>query len=217
MGKPVWRDVLEWVQLSPSEREANRALGESEPGLSLRIWGRVAMKEAARRLWLGQGLSTVFPADLAIEDAPDGQPRVRPLVPAFRAPAVHAVVAEAEGVVVAAGSLDPALRLGLAVERLEGRGAPSFSVDELGWLDLNTAPGAMREEWAARFGAAKAAVMKPLSGQVAGRVIVTDADRETGELTVQAAVTGGESLLKVSTARRGDCVWAFTTCERIEL
>ena len=219
MGKPVWRDVLEWVQLSPAEREANRALGETEPGLSLRIWGRVAMKEAARRLWLDQGLSPVFPADLAIEDTPDGHPRVRPVVPEFHAPAVHVVVAEAEGVVVAAGTLDPALRLGLAVERLEGRSdsrGASFSIDELGWLDLNTAPGSAREEWATRFGAAKAAVTNALAGQVGGSVIVTDADRETGELTVGAAVTGGESLLKVSTARRGDCVWAFTSCERIE-
>ena len=50
MGKPVWRDVLEWVQLGPDERAAYRAAG-ARARRTLRLWGRIAAKEAARRLW----------------------------------------------------------------------------------------------------------------------------------------------------------------------
>ena len=51
MGRPVWRDVLEHTQLGPLERATY--LAESGPAQrrSQRLWGRIAAKEAARRLW----------------------------------------------------------------------------------------------------------------------------------------------------------------------
>ena len=71
MARPVWRDVLEWVQLSPGERLADHALGEVD---TARIWPRIAAKEAARRLWLDQGKPAVYPADLEIQPIPRASP-----------------------------------------------------------------------------------------------------------------------------------------------
>ena len=38
------------------------------------LWGRIAAKEAARRLWLEAGGPSVYPADLAIVSDPHGKP-----------------------------------------------------------------------------------------------------------------------------------------------
>ena len=73
MGKPVWRDVLEWVQLGPER--TRRVPGERRPEAraTLRLWGRIAAKEAARRLWVDEASRPSIPADLAIEpDEPAG-------------------------------------------------------------------------------------------------------------------------------------------------
>src|SRR3954452_15248658 len=107
MGKPVWRDVLEWVQLGPDERAANRARGESEPALSLRIWGRTAAKEAVRRLWIGRGEPPVYPADLMIDSDPNGRPRLRSLLEPERDDFPAVSIAHTEGVAVAIAALDP--------------------------------------------------------------------------------------------------------------
>ena len=77
-------DVLEWIELDPAECAANRARGETEPGLTLRIWGRIAAKEAARRLREAQGVSPVYPADLVIESDAHGRPVLRAGRPAWR-------------------------------------------------------------------------------------------------------------------------------------
>ena len=55
MSRPVWRDVLEWVQLGPEERAACRAIPGPDARRTLRLWGRIAAKEAARRLWADRG------------------------------------------------------------------------------------------------------------------------------------------------------------------
>ncbi len=55
MGRPVWRDVLEQVQLGPDERAVYLALPGPDLRRTHRLWGRIAAKEAARRLWLDRG------------------------------------------------------------------------------------------------------------------------------------------------------------------
>ncbi len=50
MGRPVWRDVLEYNQLGPVERTAHWAEGGPDDQRSRRLWARIAAKEAARRI-----------------------------------------------------------------------------------------------------------------------------------------------------------------------
>ena len=61
MARPVWRDVLEWTQLGPEERSACLGLGASETRRTHRLWGRVAAKEAARRIWRAAGHPARYP------------------------------------------------------------------------------------------------------------------------------------------------------------
>ncbi len=78
MARPVWRDVLEQIQLGPEEQAERLALGGPETERTHRLWGRIAAKEAARRLWLAAGGQPRYPADLVIvEDR--GKPRLRDL------------------------------------------------------------------------------------------------------------------------------------------
>ena len=63
----VWRDVLEQVQLSPEERRGCLRPVGPESRRTLRLWGRIAAKEAARRLLLAEGEGPTYPADWTIE------------------------------------------------------------------------------------------------------------------------------------------------------
>ncbi len=74
MGRPVWRDVLEHVQLGPDERRDYLALGGPDLRRTHRLWGRIAAKEAARRIELARGLAPSYPADLIITPDEWGQP-----------------------------------------------------------------------------------------------------------------------------------------------
>ncbi len=116
MARPVWRDVLEWVQLSPAERRSDHALGEVD---TARIWPRIAAKEAARRLWLDQGKPAVYPADLEIQRDSEGRSRLRSLLDPDRSDCPSIATAYAEGVAVAIASLDPDAQIGIGVEWLE--------------------------------------------------------------------------------------------------
>ena len=55
MGRPVWRDVLEQIQLGPHERAAVLTSVTNDRHRTHELWGRIAAKEAARRLWLETG------------------------------------------------------------------------------------------------------------------------------------------------------------------
>jgi phosphopantetheinyl transferase/malonyl CoA-acyl carrier protein transacylase len=228
MGKPVWRDVLEWVQLGPEERAANRARGESEPGLTLRIWGRVAAKEAARRLRSAAGEPPVYPADLTIESDPAGQPLLRSLAEPQRDDLPAVSIAHTEGVAVAAARLDPAGRIGVDVERVRPLGdefeASALLDPERRWLDDHTTSAAEREEWVARLWCCKEAAAKATGlGMIAGpaSVVVVDADRATGravatlgDVLATRCPDPGAAPLVCHTERRGEYVWAWTTFER---
>src|SRR5258708_4829403 len=64
---------------SRSDRNRSSSVGclrptEDERLRSLRLWGRIAAKEAARRIWLRAGLAPLFPVDLMIEPDTTGRP-----------------------------------------------------------------------------------------------------------------------------------------------
>ena len=123
MGRPVWRDVLEKVQLSPEERAGCLKPTGHDGRRSLRLWGRIAAKEAVRRLWSAAGGSPIFPADLTIEPDDRGRPvlRSRAQPDDETMPAVS--IAHTAGVAVAIASTNPGARVGIDVEKVVDRGA----------------------------------------------------------------------------------------------
>jgi phosphopantetheinyl transferase len=228
-GRPVWRDVLEALDLSPEEHAACKALGGPEARATLRLWGRVAAKDAVRRIWAAQGKSPVYPADLAIEQDARGRPQVRSLVEPGRTDLPAVSIAHTTGVAVAIAAPDPAARLGIDVEPIAQR-SPDFERLALGdaeraCLDrLAPEPGPRRGEWVTRLWCAKEAVAKATGlGLAAGpaSVAIVRADGTTGEVAVALGPVlsahcpdlQGHSIRAV-TARRGDYVWAWTLFEK---
>ena len=126
MARPVWRDVLEQTQLGPEEQAECLARGGTETERTLRLWGRIAAKEAARRLWLAAGDPPRYPADLAIIDD-RSRPRLRDLARPERSDLPAVSIAHTEGVVVALAARDPNTRVGIGIEpvyeRTEGSGS----------------------------------------------------------------------------------------------
>jgi phosphopantetheinyl transferase len=230
-GKPVWRDVLEALDLSPEELAACKALGGPETRATLWLWGRVAAKDAVRRIFAAQGKPPVYPADLSIEPDAHGRPLIRSLVEPDRTDLPAVTIAHTTGVAVALASPNPEARVGIDVEPIAHRSSDferlALSDAERDWLDrLAPDAGAGRGEWVARLWCAKEAVAKAtglgLKGGP-GAVSIVAADRATGEV---AAALGPELAahcpdlqrrpVRAVTARRGDHVWAWTLCERID-
>jgi acyl transferase domain-containing protein len=124
MGRPIWRDVLEWVQLGPAERGEMIRRSESDLARTLDLWGRIAAKEAARRLWLAAGGTHIYPADLQVEEGPACLPRLRSLLDPGAEDVPSIAIACTDGVAVALAAHDPRATIGIAVARIgpEGEG-----------------------------------------------------------------------------------------------
>jgi malonyl CoA-acyl carrier protein transacylase/phosphopantetheinyl transferase (holo-ACP synthase) len=222
MGRPVWRDVLEWVQLGPDERAACRALPGPETRATHRLWGRIAAKEAARRLWADRGGAPVYPADLAIEPDPHGRPRLRSLLEPWRDDLPAVSIAHAGGVAVALAALDPGARVGIDVEPIVPRGAgfEAIAFDDAERALLDEVGRSDRAEWVARFWCAKEAVAKAsgrgMAGGPSGSAVVA-ADLISGVVAMEpgpelraACPEWSGRTIRVVTARRGDYAWAWT-------
>ena len=237
-GKPVWGNVLEAIDLAPEERAECRPLTGPESRATLRLWGRVAAKEAVRTIWAAEGKPPVYPADLRIESDAHGRPWVRSLLEPERTDLPAVSIAHTAGVAVALAASDPDTRVGIDVEPIADRSPDfeglAFNAGERAWLDrlapTDPAAGpdshACRAEWVARFWCAKEAVAKStglgLKGGP-GAVTVVAAEVTTGDV----AVTLGPELaaecpdmaghpLRAKTARHGDHVWAWTLGKRTD-
>ena len=225
MGRPVWRDVLEQTQLSPTERGLI-ATGPEERR-SLRLWGRIAAKDAARRLDLLRGSADEFPADLEILPDPQGRPVLRSLreTDRVRFPAVS--IAHTSGVAVALATNDPEARPGIDVERIVPRSSDfesiAFSPSERKMLDLAARSGD-RDAWIARFWCAKEAAAKAAgSGLIDGprTVEVVGMGPGAGVLMVDLgpllgpAIPGPEDApILVTSEVRDEFAWAWTLGSR---
>jgi malonyl CoA-acyl carrier protein transacylase/phosphopantetheinyl transferase (holo-ACP synthase) len=221
MGRPVWRDVLEQCQLSPDERSGPLRPEGHEGRRTLRLWGRIAAKEAARRLWLDAGDPPVFPADLSILPDPHGRPVLRSRREPGREEMPAVSIAHTEGVAVAIASSDPHARIGIDVEKVTERSASfesaAFSPGERALLDLKG--GGDRAEWIARLWCAKEAAAKATGfALIAGpsSVEVTSADdrgtigvRIGPELAARCPGLGSEPIT-VHTQRKDEYLWAWT-------
>ena len=230
MGRPVWRDVLEFTQLGPEERAAYKpSSGSSEDRRSQRLWGRIAAKEAARRLWNDMGQPAIYPADLAIVAGEDGRPLLTRVgePPHDALPAIS--IAHADGLAIALAVLDPTARVGIDVEPITGRPpsfeATAFTAGERVLLDRW--PASSRAEWVTRFWCAKEAAAKASGLGLAGgpsSALVIEADQDTGVIQVQlspellAAWPGGvcDHPLHVISARRSHRAWAWIIAKGIK-
>ncbi len=220
MSKPVWRDVFEWVQLGPDERQALRAERLPDSQFTLRLWESIAAKEAVRRLWAAKNDRYVYPGDLSIHRDIQGRSVFQSLLDPD-APQVPAIaVAHADGVAIACASLNPQAQIGLAIEMLassrEDDARPDQSVPNPHELSLLQRSEADYEEWASRIHCAKQAALRALcpehEGEV-GRVVVTALDVATGmvDLTIHSESSAHSNMpLRIATARRGNYVWSWT-------
>jgi acyl transferase domain-containing protein/phosphopantetheinyl transferase len=229
MGRPVWRDVLEQTQLGPAERGAFLATCGPDRRRSHRLWGRIAAKEAARRLWQADGLPATYPADLAIVKDPSGRPwLVRVQDPDDRSlPAVS--IAHTDGVALALAASNPAARVGVDVEtiidRPRGFEEAAFTPPERAILSQWS--GMRRAEWVARLwcakeAAAKAAGIGLTSGPGGSEVVRVAEDsgemdvRLSAELLAQCAEPINNPV-RVFSALRAKYAWAWTLAEAAEL
>jgi phosphopantetheinyl transferase (holo-ACP synthase) len=222
MGRPVWRDVLEHVQLGVDERSAYLALPGPDSRRTHRLWGRIAAKEAARRLWLDRGGETVYPADLMVDRDALGRPHLRSRLGHNSLPSIS--IAHVDGVAVALASLDAMGWVGIDVEPIVSRSATfestAFLPGEIALLGDRS--GDDRAEWVARLWCAKEAVAKAtgqgfVDGPSGVEVVTVD---ESGTLGVRlrgslarACQALAWRVVEVTSARRGDHVWAWTLGE----
>jgi acyl transferase domain-containing protein len=225
MGRPVWRDVLEHTQLGPRERASFLATGEPDSRRTHRLWGRIAAKEAARRLWQKTGGLPSYPADLVISDEPGSRPRFTRVVEPDDASLPAIAIADCDGVAVALAALEQAARPGIAVAAIaageENFLASAFTAPERSLL-ARLAP-ASRVEWIARLWCAKQAAARSVNMQPdAPAALVRDFDPETGVVRVclasdgRAAADRNAQVLRVVSARRGGFAWAWTLGEGAE-
>jgi acyl transferase domain-containing protein len=231
-GKPVWRDVLEALDLAPDERSALRAMPGPEARATLRLWGKVAAKDAVRVIWAAEGKPPVYPADLIIEPDDRGRPWLRSLAEPGRTDLPAVSIAHTEGVAVALAAADPGARVGIDVEPVIERSADferlAFDAGERAWLDRVAANGHGRAEWVARFWCAKEAVAKATGlGLVGGpgAVSVVGVDAASGDIDVALGAElaahcpelgAGGHPIRAHSARRGEYAWAWTVGERTE-
>jgi acyl transferase domain-containing protein/phosphopantetheinyl transferase (holo-ACP synthase) len=228
-ARPIWRDVMEAVHLDPEERAELRDLSGPERRKTLRLWGRVAAKEAARRLWVAEGRPPVFPADLVIRPDRHGRPVLRSRLEPGREDLPPISIAHTEGVALAIASLDPSARHGIDVERVVEREPRflelAFSATERALIDRAVEAGGARDEWIARLWCAKEAAGKATGrGLIVGpgSVEVIDADPREGVVSVDlgpdlraACPDWPVGPIRVSTHRRGAYAWAWTCGESV--
>jgi len=224
MGRPVWRDVLEHVQFGPDERAAYLAMPGPDARRTHRLWGRIAAKEAARRLWLDAGGPPIYPADLIVARDPLGRPSLRSRAGPDRDDLPAISIAHVDGVAVALAALDPGAAVGIDVEPIVGRSAgfeaTAFLAGERAWLVDRS--GDDRAEWVARLWCAKEAAAKAtglgfVDGPSGAEVVAAGPDGvlgvrlRAGLAAACPALAGGP--IRVMTARRGDFAWAWTLGE----
>jgi phosphopantetheinyl transferase len=222
MGRPVWRDVLEHTQLGSIERATYLAEPGPDQRRSQRLWGRIAAKEAVRRLWNEAGASPTYPADLAIVRDRHGRPLLTRLGDR-RYEAMPAIsIAHTDGIAVALAALDPAARVGIDVEPIVERDASflaaAFTPGERSLLGRWSGPSYV--EWAARFWCAKEAAAKAsglgfAGGPSSAEIVAVHAD--TGAIDVRLGpefastwpTDGCPKESRVMSARRGQHAWAW--------
>ncbi len=167
-----------------------------------RSWlnGRIAAKDAVRHyLWRKHGHRALFPKELLISNAPNGQPCVRPHITAPYIQPLHISISHKGRWAAAIAASHP---VGIDIETIEPR-PDSFLALAFAAGELELLPSEDRDEWIARAWAAKEAVGKLGGTGLNGnpRSLRLDAIRQR-----RICVNGSW----VDTVRRGSEVIAWT-------
>jgi len=200
-GQGIWERVLAHLVLGPAERAAWHARTQGGRARTTWLLGRVAAKDAVRRLLERRYGLRVAPADVEIDADPQGRPVVRGAWAArlARVPAVS--IAHIQGLAVAVAVPDGAV--GVDVERLD-RVRDDFGALALGEAE-RASVAALRpvdsREWELRCWCAKEAVGKAL-----GRGLGADPSR----LVVERLDPGGRVGIRVREAEPAEVAWATT-------
>ena len=222
MLKPIWGDVIEWIHLSPEERQAAAREWPHLRERNRRLLGKIAAKEGARRLWLSAGFDAVYPADLEVAVDPLGESRIQSRLANDEKPMPKVAYTSIDGIGLAAASLDPEARLGVAIETI-GDQDHRVTTGETDWVDREIPAEADRLEWVARIQAAKAAVARiepARSGYATPINEPVRVDLSSGAIDIGVAAlsaSGRRQAFHVLTGLLGEHVWALTLGERIEL
>lgn len=219
MGKPVWRDVLARVQLSPVEHAESRTEGLSDREWTARIWSIVAAKEAARRLWLSIGGSPVFPADLSVDPDSKGRRLVGPVPGGRGEPPVSVAMASADGVAIAVASADVSARLGVGVIGLATFDSTPDPLDlphaELSHVRIGESPELLAKIQCVRETAGRA--LRPREPLAWRSIKILSFVDTAGIATVTTDLEGDSpGPFLVRWGRRGEHVWAWTSLERTQ-
>jgi phosphopantetheinyl transferase len=212
--------------LSPAERQQWASMRAVEKRLQEWLLGRLAAKDAVRRL-LAENLGLNL-APTEIEIVPDsyGRPRATGAWTSWLPAEPPISIAHSDGTAVALAVLDPGQLAGIDLENLRRRRehfeAIAFRAEE---RDLLAAmPEDLRQEWALRLWCAKEAVGKALGrGLSAGLLAfeVTEVEMGTGRIQVMLRDGAREQCprwhgrpLPVSTTRDTEFVFATIICQR---
>ncbi len=164
LNDPTWNpSIYEFLAhrfLSSKELDAQGGYRTVQRQLDW-LKGRIAAKDAVRKLLFERGLDAVYPIEITIESEASGKPIVTGrYAQDFRVSIAHK---EDIAVAIAADGVDP----GIDVEKIEPRSeafaALAFSPDE-----LSLVPSGSRDEWLTRMWCAKEAAGKAAGTGLAG-------------------------------------------------
>ena len=165
---PALRNMMMRRYLTESERaEYDRRVPRAQ-----RPWllGRIAVKDAVRRMLWAAGAGPIFPAEIVVANESSGKPTVRTPFPEPLAVSLAHSGDVSVAMVCWSGPDDRAP--GIDIERIDERDAQfeavAFTTSERALLDLLAADDD-RSTWVCRFWAAKEAVSKALGTGLQGR------------------------------------------------
>jgi phosphopantetheinyl transferase len=211
----IWLRALAHAVLSPREREAWRELPGPERRRIEWLLGRCCAKDAVRLLARESGQQVLLPADVVIIPDENGQPQV---VAGSVRPAIS--ISHADGVAVAAATLQEGMAIGIDVQRLDPSrdGFEDVALCEQERALLPAGDAERRRELVLRFWCAKEAVGKALGYGLRGgpgSMIVQSFEAGDGSVSLRPAGAlaehfGGNRSFAVNTSRRDDLIIA--TC-----
>jgi acyl transferase domain-containing protein/phosphopantetheinyl transferase len=221
MGRPVWRDVLEQIQLSPEERQRLTFKADEDTQRTLDLWARIAAKEAARRLWLTEGALPVYPADLSIQTNARGRILLRSRLEPNRDDLPALSMAHTEGVAIALAARSSQARIGIDVAHIDPKYQRSLTPRDQ--AVISTISPDQRRSWATRLHCARQAVAKA-TGEAAAldptSVEIVSFDPDSGTVAVRLGSTLVPSCpdlahrpISADTSLRGEFAWAWTLLE----
>ena len=228
MGRPVWRDVLEQTQLGPLERAAFLSDAGTDRRRSHHLWGRIAAKEAARRIWRSAGL----PHDVSRRP---GSRRRRPRPAPFdpRGPTRRSIHA---------GYLDRPRRWSRrrawpptprtpppestsspsSIVPMASKIRPSQPENDFSCVEGSalTAQNGSHGSCAAKGAAAKASGIRLAAGRAGAEVIEADFDSGVIHVRLAPEISRNEANMpnpiRVISRRRAKYAWAWTLGEGVE-